>query len=80
MQNTGHTQKNGAVSKVCKKRISHPTEVQHTRSAAQTVHVSHVLTGSSFLMLTAGPREQFARWRRSRRRLSVCFVLRCPDL
>jgi hypothetical protein len=26
---------------------------------------------SSRLMLTAGPRDQFARWRRSRRRLSV---------
>ena len=31
-------------------------------------------------MLTAGPRGQFPRWRRSRKRLSVCYVLRCPDL
>jgi hypothetical protein len=31
-------------------------------------------------MLTAGPRDQFPRWRRSRKRLSVCSVLRCPDL
>jgi len=31
-------------------------------------------------MLTAGPRGQFPRWRRSRKRLSVCFVLRCSDL
>jgi len=31
-------------------------------------------------MLTAGPRGQFPRWRRSRKRLSVCSVLRCPDL
>ena len=37
-------------------------------------------TSSSFLMLTAGPRGQFPRWRRSRKRLSVCSVLRCPDL
>ena len=35
---------------------------------------------SSLLMLTAGPRGQFPRWRRSRKRLSVCSVLRCPDL
>ena len=31
-------------------------------------------------MLTAGSRDQFPRWRRSRQRLSVCSVLRCPDL
>jgi len=31
-------------------------------------------------MLTAGPRGQFPRWRCSRKRLSVCSVLRCPDL
>ena len=31
-------------------------------------------------MLTAGPRGQFPRWRHSRKRLSVCSVLRCPDL
>ncbi|GFG34239.1 hypothetical protein Cfor_10687 [Coptotermes formosanus] len=31
-------------------------------------------------MLTAGPWGQFPRWRRSRRRRSVCSVLRCPDL
>ena len=37
-------------------------------------------TISSLLMLTAGPRSQFARWRRSRKRLSVYSVLRCPDL
>jgi hypothetical protein len=30
-------------------------------------------------MLTAGPRDQFSIWRRSRRRFSVCSVLRCPD-
>jgi hypothetical protein len=37
-------------------------------------------TSSSLLMLTTGPRDRFARWRRCRRRLSVCSVLRCPDL
>ena len=37
-------------------------------------------TSSSLLMLTAGPRGQFPRWRRSRKRLFVCSVLRCPDL
>jgi hypothetical protein len=31
-------------------------------------------------MLTASPRGQFPRWRHSRKRLSVCSVLRCPDL
>jgi hypothetical protein len=31
-------------------------------------------------MLTAGPGNQFPRWRRTRKRLSVCSVLRCPDL
>jgi len=29
-------------------------------------------TSSSFFMLSAGPRGQFPRWRRSRKRLSVC--------
>jgi hypothetical protein len=33
-----------------------------------------------FLMPTAGPRDQFPRWRRSRRRLSLCSCLRCADL
>ena len=37
-------------------------------------------TSSSLLMLTAGPRGQFPRWRRTRKRLSVCCVLRCPNL
>jgi hypothetical protein len=40
---TGKTQKNGAVSKVNKKCISHPTRAQHTLSAAATVQVSHAL-------------------------------------
>jgi hypothetical protein len=35
-------------------------------------------TSSSLLMLTAGPRDLFPRWRHSRKRL--CSVWRCPDL
>jgi len=40
---TGYTQKNGAVSKVNKKFISHLTLAQRTPSAAATVPVSHAL-------------------------------------
>jgi hypothetical protein len=36
---TGHTQKNGGVSKVVKNVTSHPTLAQHTLSAAGTVKV-----------------------------------------
>jgi hypothetical protein len=48
---TGHTQNNGAVSKVNKSFISHPTRTQHTLSAAGTVQVSRslpVVRGISF--------------------------------
>jgi hypothetical protein len=41
--NTGYEQKKGAVSKVNKKFISHPTRAQRTPSAAATVQVSHAL-------------------------------------
>ena len=74
---TGYTQKNGAVSKVNKKLISRLTRAQHTPSAAATVQVSHALPAVRFSCLMRG---QFQRWRRSRKRLSVCSVLRCPDL
>jgi hypothetical protein len=37
-------------------------------------------TSSSPLVFTAGPRDRFPRWRCSKRKLSVCSVLRCPDL
>jgi len=37
-------------------------------------------TSSSLLMLTAEPQGQFPRLRRSRKRPSVCSVLRCTDL
>jgi hypothetical protein len=35
---------------------------------------------SSLLMLTVGPRDQFPRWRRRRRRLPACSVIMCPSL
>ena len=73
----GYTQKNGAISKVNKKFISHLTRAQRTPSAAATVQVSHALPAVRFSCLL---RSQFPRWRRSRKRLSVCSVLRCPDL
>jgi hypothetical protein len=71
------SQKNGAVSKVNKKFISHLTRAQRTPSAAATVQVSHALPAVRFSCLLRG---QFPRWRRSRKRLSVCSVLRCPGL
>jgi len=43
LYNTGCTQKNGAVSKVNEKFISHLTRAQRTPSAAATVHVSLTL-------------------------------------
>ena len=73
----GYTQKNVAVSKVNKKFISHLTQAQRTPSAAAAVQVSHALPAVRFLCLLRG---QFPRWRRSRKRLSVCSVLRCPDM
>ena len=68
---------NGAVSKVNKKFISHLTRAQLTPSAAATVQVSHALPAVRFSCLLRG---QFPRWRRSRKRLSVRSVFRCPDL
>jgi hypothetical protein len=41
--NTGYTQKNGAVSKVNKKFISHFTRAQRAPSATAAVQVSHAL-------------------------------------
>ena len=74
---TGCLQKNGAVSKGNKEFISHLTRAQCTPSAAETVQVSHALPAVRFSCLM---RRQFPRWRRSRKRLSACSVLRCPDL
>jgi hypothetical protein len=45
---TGYTQKNGVVSKVNKKFISHLTRAQRTPLAAATVHVSHALPAVRF--------------------------------
>jgi hypothetical protein len=77
MSYTRHTQKNDAVSKVIKKCISHPTWAQHTLLAEGTVQVSHALPAVHFSCLLL---DQFPRWCRIRRRLSVFSVLRCPDL
>ena len=71
---------NGAVSKVNKKFISHLTRAKRTPSAASTVQVSHALPAVRSLVPTAGLRGQFPRWRSNRKRLSVCSVLRFPDL
>ena len=46
--NTKYTQKNGAVLKVNKKRISHLRRAQRTPSAAETVQVSHALPAVRF--------------------------------
>ena len=51
---TGHTQKNGAFSKVNKKFISHLTRAQRTPSAAATVQVSHALLAVRFSCLLRG--------------------------
>jgi hypothetical protein len=49
--NTGYKQKNGAVSKVNTKFISHLTRAQHTPSGAATVQVSHALPAVRFSCL-----------------------------
>ena len=56
---TGYTQKNGAVSKVNKKLISHLTWAQRTPSAAGTVQVSHALPAVRFLCLMRGRGASF---------------------
>jgi len=77
LKNTGYTQKNGAVSKVNKKFISHLTRTQRTPSATATVQVSHALPAVRFSYLLRG---QFPRWRRRRKRLSMRSVLRCVKI
>jgi hypothetical protein len=57
--NTGLTQKNGAVSKVNKKFLSHITRAQHTPSAAETVQVSHALPEVRFSCLLRGRGASF---------------------
>jgi hypothetical protein len=71
---TGHTQKNGVVSNVT-------TNLFFTlhRHSGNCPSFSCAIS-SSLLLVTARPRYQFPRWCHSRRRLSVRFILRCPDL
>ena len=57
--NKGYTQKNGAVSKVNKKFISHVTRAQRTPSAAATVQVSHALLAVRFSCLLRGRGASF---------------------
>ena len=54
LSNTGCTQKNGAVSKVNKRSISHLTRAQRTPSAAATVQVSHALPAVRFSCFLRG--------------------------
>jgi hypothetical protein len=56
---TGYTQKNGAVSKVNEKFISHLTRAQRTPSAAVTVQVSHALPAVRFSCLLLGRGASF---------------------
>jgi len=51
---TGYAQKNGVVSKVNEKLISHLTQAQPTPSAAATVQVSHARPAVRFSCLLRG--------------------------
>jgi len=57
--NTEYTQKDGAVSKVNKKSISHLTRAQRTPSAAATVQVSPALPAVHFSCLLRGRGASF---------------------
>ena len=57
--NTECPQKNGAVSEVHKKCISHLTRAQRTPSAAATVQVSHALPAVRFSCLLRGRGASF---------------------
>jgi len=57
--NTGYTQKNGAVSRVNKKFISHLTRAQRTPSVAATVQVSYALPTVGFSCLLRGRGASF---------------------
>jgi hypothetical protein len=57
--NTGYTQKNGAVTKVKKKFISHLTLAKRTPSAAETVRVFHALPAVRFSCLLRGRGANF---------------------
>ena len=58
-KNTGCLQKNGAVSKINKKFISHLTRAKRTLSAAETVQVSHALPAVRFSCLMRGRGASF---------------------
>ena len=57
--NTGCLQKNGAVSKINKKFISHLTRAKRSPSAAATVQVSHALPAVRFSCLMRGRGASF---------------------
>jgi hypothetical protein len=59
LHNTGHTRKNGAVSKVDKEFISLPTWAQHTLSAGGAVQVSNALPAVRFSCLLRGCGSSF---------------------
>ena len=58
-RNTGCLQKNGAVSKINKKFISHLTRAKRTPSAAATDQVSHALPAVRFSCLMRGHGASF---------------------
>ena len=59
MHYTGCLQKNGAVSKINKKFISHLTRAKRTPSAAAAVQVSHALPAVRFACLMRGRGASF---------------------
>jgi hypothetical protein len=76
---TGHTQKNGATLEVDNIFFPPYTGTIYNVSSGNSRSFSCAIS-SSLLMLTAGPRDQSPRWRRSKGRFCMCSVLRCPDL
>jgi hypothetical protein len=75
----GNTQNNGAVLKVNKISISHPTRAQHTLSAAGTVQVSQALTAVRFPCLLRGRGASFQDGAGTAEGF-LSTRLRCPDL
>jgi len=74
---TGYTQKNGAVSKVNKKFISHLTRTQRTPSAAATVQVSHALPA---VRLQITVQREFRAWFRKDAPAWCVFSKPCKKL
>ena len=74
---TGCLQMTGAVSKVKRNLflISHGHKVHRQQRQLSKFLMRYQQFARSCLL-----RGQFPRWRRSRKRLSVCSVSRCPDL